>query len=99
VSDADGAVEITVAEVLALAARVGAQAGLAGEVATRLAALPAVGGPLQPALSSFLTCHRTAAHALAGELDRLGATVAAVAASWAALDGSLLALPGRPAPR
>lgn len=98
-SGADGRIEVPAAEVVALGARLGAQAALAGEVATRLAGLPTVGGPLQPALSEFLTCHRAAAHALAGELDWLGATLTAVAGSWRQLDGSLLARAGRPAPR
>jgi hypothetical protein len=99
VSGAEGTIEVPAAEVVALGARLGAQAGLAGEVATRLDGLPTVGGPLQPALSEFLTCHRAAAHALAGELDWLGVTITAVAGSWLNLDGSLLPSSGRAVPR
>jgi hypothetical protein len=46
---------------------------------------------LQSAVEAFLDGHRTAGRALAGELAWLGATVAAVADSWLALDRALLA--------
>ena len=92
-------IEVPPADVYALGDALRSQAGLAGEAAARLAAPAPVGGPLQPALEGFLECHRTAAAALGGELDWLGATVAAVADSWLRLDGSLPALPGRAVPR
>ena len=99
VRHADGDIEFPAAEVYALAGRLRAQAHLASEAGDRLAAPPAVGGPLQAALADFLLCHRTAAHALTGELASLGATIAAVADSWLHLDGALLAPRGRATPR
>ena len=99
VSDADGMIEVPPAAVYALAARLGDQAGLAGELAGRLGSAPDVGGPLQPALVEFFFCHRTAAHALAGELDWLGSTIAAVVDSWLGLDRGLLGSAGQAVPR
>ena len=87
-------IEVPAAEVYALGDALCSQAQLAAEVAARLAGPAPVGGPLQPALDGFLECQRTGAAALAGELDWLGHTVAAVADSWLRLDGSLLAVPG-----
>ena len=98
-SDADGGIEVPPAEVYALAGRLRDQAGLAGEIAARLPVPPAVGGPLQPVLVEFLFCSRTAASALAGELDWLGSTLAAVADSWLGLDRGLLGAPGHAVPR
>jgi hypothetical protein len=92
-------IEVPPAEVYALAGRLGDQSGLAAEVAARLGTPPAVGGPLQPALVEFLFCHRTAAHALAGELDWLGSTLAAVVDSWLGLDRGVLGSTGRAVPR
>ena len=99
VGDADGAIEVPPAEVYALAGDLRAQAEFAREIAGRLAGPPEVGGPLQPALVEFLFCHRTAAHALAGELDALGSAIAAAVDSWLGLDRGLLGSCGRAAPR
>ena len=53
-------------------------------------------GPLQrAAVEAFLDSHRMAGRALAGELQWLGDTVAAVADSWLAFDGTVLAASGR----
>jgi hypothetical protein len=92
-------IEVPAAAVYGLAVALRAQADLAAEVAARWAGPAPVGGPLQPAVEGFLEGHRTAAVALAGELDWLGRTVAAVADSWLRLDGSLLAPRGRAVPR
>jgi hypothetical protein len=99
VSDADGIIDVPPAEVYALAGRLGDQAGLLEEIAARLPAPPAVGGPLQPALVEFLFCSRTAACALAGEFQWLGSTIASVVDSWLGLDRGLLGSPGRAVPR
>ena len=92
-------IEVPPAEMYALAGRLGDQSGLAAEIAARLGMPPAVGGPLQPALVEFLFCHRTAAHALAGELDWLGSTIAAVVDSWLGLDRGVLGSAGQAVPR
>ena len=92
-------IEVPAAEVYALGDALRSQADLAAEAAVRFGGSAAVGGPLQPAVEGFLECHRTAARALAGELDWLGRTVAAVVDSWLGLDGSLLAPRGRVARR
>jgi hypothetical protein len=92
-------IEVPAAEVYALGDALRSQAGLAAEAAVRFGGSAPVGAPLQPAVDGFLECHRTAARALAGELDWLGRTVAAVADSWLDLDGSLLAPRGRLARR
>ena len=94
-----GAIEVPPDEVYALAAHLGAQAAVAEEVADRLGYPPAVGEPLQAAVEDFLVCHRTAAHALAGEFRWLGSTIAAVVDSWLHLDGSVLAPRGQATPR
>ena len=54
----------------------------------------AVGGDVEPALVSFCAAAAAAATLVAGELDWLGTTIAAVADAWLGLDGSLLAPPG-----
>ena len=69
----------------------------AEEIGARLDRAGDVGEALQPAVEAFLDSHRTAGRALAGELAWLGATVAAVADSWLALDRGLLASRGRAA--
>jgi hypothetical protein len=99
VSGADGVIEVPPAEVYGLAARLGDQAEFAGEIAGRLGGPPVVGGPVQPALVEFFFCHRTAAHALAGELHWLGTTITAVADSWLGLDRGLLGSAGQAVPR
>jgi hypothetical protein len=62
----------------------------AEEIGNRLTGTPQMGGALQVPAESFLESHRAAGRALAGELDWLGSTVAAVADSWRRLDASLL---------
>jgi len=78
-------------EVYALADALQACAAEAEEAQHRLTVAADIGGPLQPAVEAFLDSHRTAGQALAGELRWLGVTVTAVADSWLALDGALLA--------
>jgi hypothetical protein len=99
VTNGGGTIEIPPEQVYALAAHLGAQAAVAEETADRLGSPPAIGGPLQPAVEDFLLCHRTAAHALAGEFRWLGSTIAAVVDSWLHLDGSVLAPRGQATPR
>jgi hypothetical protein len=60
----------------------------AAAVTGRLGGAAPVGGPLQPGVDAFLDVLLTATAALTGELHWLGDTVAAVAASWLALDAS-----------
>ncbi|GAA3155525.1 hypothetical protein GCM10010531_03480 [Blastococcus jejuensis] len=92
-------IEMPADEVYALAAVLRAEAETAQEAAARLPRDAAGAGPdLEGALEEFLDCHRVGAGALAGELRRLGGTVAAVADSWLGLDEVLLAARGR-APR
>lgn len=95
----DGTLQVPPGQIYALAAALGDQAYLADDVAARLTAPPAVGGPLQPALEDLFTCHRTAARAVAGELRWLGATISAAVDSWLRLDGSLLAPRGQAHPQ
>ena len=95
----DGTLRVPPEEVYALAAAIGEGAHPADDVAARLGAAPAVGGPLQSALEDLYVCHRTAARAVAGELRWLHTTIASVVDSWLDLDGSLLALRGEMTPR
>jgi hypothetical protein len=88
-------IEMPAAEVHALADTLRGAAGKAEEIGTRLDRAGDVGDTLQPVVEAFLDGHRTAGRALAGELAWLGATVAAVADSWLALDRGLLASRGR----
>ncbi|MGY1802003.1 hypothetical protein ACI78T_01835 [Blastococcus sp. SYSU D00922] len=88
-------IEMPAAEVHALAGTLRAAAAHAEEIAPRLDGAGDVGETLQPAVETFLDCHRTAGRALAGELGWLGGTVDAVADSWLALDRGLLASRGR----
>jgi hypothetical protein len=90
-----GTIDVPPGQVYALAAHLGDQAAVAEEAASRLGSPPPVGGPLQAAIEDFLLCHRTAAHALAGELRWLGSTIAAVVDSWLQVDGSVLAPRGQ----
>ena len=87
-------IEMPAAEVHALAGTLRGAAARAEEIAPRLDGAGDVGGTLQPAVEAFLDSHRSAGRALAGELGWLGATVAAVADSWLALDRGLLASRG-----
>jgi hypothetical protein len=88
-------IELPPGEVHALADRLRAAAADAGEIAARLDRAGNVGDVLQPRVEAFLDAHRAAGRALAGELGWLGATVAAVADSWLAMDRQLLASRGR----
>jgi hypothetical protein len=88
-------IEMPAAEVHALAGTLREAAGNAEEIGPRLDRAGNVGHALQPAVEAFLDSHRAAGRALAGELAWLGATVAAVADSWLALDRALLASRGR----
>jgi hypothetical protein len=97
---ADGTtIAVPVDRVRALAATLTQLAGDGDAAAARFTPGRPVGGPLQAAVEDFLTCHRAAARALAGEVRWLGAAVGAVAASWARLDAGLLTSPGRARPR
>jgi hypothetical protein len=89
-------IRIPALEVYALADDLRDRAAEADEAQHRLAAPVHVGGPVQSALEGFLVSHRTAGQALAGELRWLGGTISAVADSWLALDGALLARVRRP---
>jgi hypothetical protein len=90
-------IEMPAAEVRAMADTLRGAAADAEEIGARLDRAGDVGEALQPAVEAFLDSHRTAGRALAGELAWLGATVAAVADSWLALDRGLLASRGRAA--
>jgi hypothetical protein len=90
-------IEMPAAEVHAMAGTLRGAAADAEEIGARLDRAGDVGDALQPAVEAFLDSHRTAGRALAGELAWLGATVAAVADSWLALDRGLLASRGRAA--
>ncbi|MCW2637311.1 MAG: hypothetical protein JWQ99_3678 [Blastococcus sp.] len=89
-------IEMPAAEVRALARELRGRSDDALEAASRLGIHADVGGSLQPALEAFLSGHRTAGRAMAGELQWLGDTISAVADSWLALDASLLARIRRP---
>jgi hypothetical protein len=88
-------IEIRAAEVHALASTLRGEAGNAAEIVDRLDHAGDVGDRLQAAAEAFLESHRTAARALAGELEWLGSTLGAVADSWLNLDRTLLATRNR----
>jgi hypothetical protein len=90
-------IEMPAAEVHDLAGTVRGAAANAEEIGARLDRAGNVGEVLQPAVEVFLDSYRTAGRAMAGELAWLGATIAAVADSWMALDRGLLASRGRAA--
>ncbi|MGY1602778.1 hypothetical protein [Geodermatophilus sp. SYSU D00815] len=92
-------IEVPPEQLYALADALRAQGDEADDVAARLAPAPVPAGPLAAAVEAFLEAHRTAGTAVAGELRRLAGAVAAVTDSWLGLDGSLLPVPGRAAPR
>lgn len=94
-SNRGASIEVRAPELYALAGTLRRSSAIADEVAARLRDTPVVGGGLQGAVEGFLESHRTAGRALAGELEWLGATVAAVADSWLGLDRELLADAGR----
>jgi hypothetical protein len=83
-------IEMPAAEVYELASTLSGSAADAEEIGARLRGAVPVGGGLQQAVESFLESHRTVGRALAGELQWLGATVAAVADSWLELDRAIL---------
>jgi hypothetical protein len=83
-------VEVPVLEVLALADRLRAAAAAGHEAAARLSPAGDLGS-LTWVAGSFLACVELAARGAAAETEALGTTVAAVAESWLALDGALLA--------
>ena len=86
-------IEMPAAAVYALAHSLSGSAGTAAEIAVRLHDPGDVGPLLRAAVEGFLDSHRTAGRALAGELEWLGDTVAAVADSWLMFDGTVLAAP------
>ena len=91
-------IQMSAAELHAMAATLRGSAADAEQIGSRLDGAGDVGTTLQPAVEAFLDAHRTAGHALAGELEWLGATVATAADSWLALDRGLLASRGRAVP-
>ncbi|WP_222194261.1 hypothetical protein [Modestobacter italicus] len=88
------AIEVTPAQLYALASSLAAAAERARQVAGAVPGAP-VGGPLGAATVGFGESVRTAGHCLAGELSWLGEAVAAAADSWQRLDGTLT-VPGVP---
>jgi hypothetical protein len=88
-------IEMPAAEVYGLASTLRGSAVDAEEIGSRLGSRPRVGGPLQAPVEAFLESHRAAGSALAGELQWLGTTVAAVADAWLRLDGTVLPSLGR----
>ena len=88
-------IEVRAPELYALADTLRRSSRIAEEIAVRLRDDPDVGSGLRATVEGFLESHRTAGRALAGELEWLGATVAAVADSWLGLDRELVADGGR----
>ena len=88
-------IKIYVPEVLALADMLRNSSGDAEEIAVGLDGAPRIGGSMQSAVEGFMESHRTAGRALAGELQWLGSTFAAVADSWLQLDRALVKPYGR----
>jgi hypothetical protein len=84
-------IEVPPDQLVALAATLADLSREAQQTGSDLSGAPAVGRDLQFTVEGFLGDHRTAAAALAGELQWLGTTVGAVARSWAQLDHDLLA--------
>jgi hypothetical protein len=91
-------IDVPPEQLAALAGGLHAAGEEAAHLTARLGRTAPVGGPVQPGVEVFLDATRAAADALAGELHWLGDTVAAVAASWLALDASQPAPSGRRAP-
>jgi uncharacterized protein YukE len=87
-------IEMQAADVRAMAASLRGSSDDAQQIGVRLAGDRPVGGDLQPAIEAFLDAQRMAGAALAGELQWLSSTIAAVADSWLRLDGVLLRPPG-----
>jgi hypothetical protein len=84
-------IEMPAAEVHGLAGTVRDAAAEAAQVASRLHGTGDVGTALQVGAEAFLDAQRAVGQALAGELEWLAGTVAAVADSWLDLDRALLA--------
>lgn len=87
-------IEVSPAELYALAGRLQATADQVAGVPARLDGTSGT-GDLAPALSTFTAEVGAAAALLGGELDWLGSTVAGVADSWTGLDSGLLAPRGQ----
>ena len=91
-------IEMPATEVYGLANALRASARIAEEIAPRLGH-PGDVGSLRGAVEAFLESHRAAGRALAGELQWLGDTVAAVADSWIELDAVVVPTVGRASAR
>ena len=83
-------IELPAPEVHALAGTLRDAAAEAGQVGPRLEPAGDVGTALRTGVELFLDVQRTVGRALAGELEWLAGTVAAVADSWLDLDRALL---------
>ena len=92
-------IEVPADQLYRLAATLADLSGAARQTGIELSGAPAVGQGLQTTIEGFLGDHRTAAQALAGELQWLADTVGAVARSWAQLDHDLLSVERRTAAR
>jgi hypothetical protein len=87
-------IQMPATEVYALGNMLRATVGTAEEITARLDD-PGDVGALQTAAEAFLDSQRMTGRAVAGELQWLGDTVAAVADSWLGFDGTVLASYGR----
>ncbi|SOD94193.1 hypothetical protein [Blastococcus haudaquaticus] len=83
-------IEMPTVEVHALAGSLRDVAAEAAQIAPRLDRPGDVGAALQAGVEAFLDVQRMVGQALAGELEWLAGTVAAVADSWVDLDRALL---------
>ena len=88
-------IEMSAAEVRALAGTLREAAAEAAHIAPGLDRAGSLGTALQSGAEAFLDAQRAVGQALTGELEWLAATVAAVADSWLDLDRALLAADGR----
>ena len=86
--------EVPVLEVLDLADRLRAVAGLGAEAAAGLRA-PGDGGALAAALDDFVAAFGVALRAMGAEAELLGDAAEATARSWALLDAGLLVRRGQ----
>jgi hypothetical protein len=83
-------IEMHAAEIYRLADTMRGAAEDVADVGAGLHEPTRVDGPLKAAVGAFLTSHRSAGQALAGELDWLAGTVTDVAHSWLRLDGTVV---------
>jgi hypothetical protein len=83
-------IEVPPDQLFRLAATMDDLAVEAHQIELDLAGTPQVGRGLEATIEGFLADHRTAAQALAGELQWLAVTIGAVASSWVRLDRNLL---------